>query len=65
MPISSEDSNPQKANDAISINQNGEVVIKDKKLAEALQELSPEELDAVAGGAASKVLETCTSNKNC
>jgi hypothetical protein len=40
----------QQANDAISINENGEVVIKDPKLAEAIQELNPEELDAISGG---------------
>ncbi|MBE9035713.1 type A2 lantipeptide [aff. Roholtiella sp. LEGE 12411] len=40
----------QQVNDAISINENGEVVIKDPKLAEVLLELSPEELDAIAGG---------------
>jgi hypothetical protein len=40
----------QQVNDAISINENGEVVIKDPKLAEALQELTPEELEAIAGG---------------
>lgn len=46
-------SNPKeqpKSNDRIDINENGEVVIKDPQLAEALQELSPEELDAIAGG---------------
>lgn len=61
MSSSNEGYNAQKANNAISINQNGEVVIKDEKLAEALQELSPEELDAVAGG---RVLEICT-NRPC
>jgi hypothetical protein len=48
-------SNPNeqpKSNDKIDINENGEVVIKDAKLAEALQELSSEELDEVAGGLA-------------
>lgn len=50
MSISNENPESQQVNDAISINESGEVVIKDPKLAEALQELSPEELDAIAGG---------------
>lgn len=50
MSNQNENLEPQEVNDAITINENGEVVIKDPKLAEALQELSPEELDAIAGG---------------
>ncbi|MFW9264546.1 type A2 lantipeptide [Nostoc sp. CALU 546] len=70
MSIPNESPENQQVNDAITINENGEVVIKDPKLAQAIEELSPEELDAVAGGkldavAGIAVLETCTSNKNC
>lgn len=50
MSIPNEKPENQQANDAVSINENGEVVITDPKLAQALQELSPEELDAIAGG---------------
>jgi hypothetical protein len=57
-------SNPNeqpKSNNKIDINENGEVVIKDAALAEALQELSPEELDAIAGGIAKQL----DDNGNC
>jgi len=40
----------EEVNEAIAINENGEVVITDSKLADVLQELSAEELDAIAGG---------------
>jgi natural product precursor len=50
MSNQNENSNPKITNDAIALNENGEVVVKDPKLAEALQELSQEELDAIAGG---------------
>ena len=49
-PNENPENEKQQVNDAISINENGEVVIKDPKLAQALQELTPEELDIVAGG---------------
>lgn len=52
MSIPKENFEKQQVNDAISINENGEVVIVDSQLAQALQELSPEELEAVAGGLA-------------
>lgn len=48
----------QQTNDAITISENGEVVITDPELAKSLQELSPEELDAIAGGLMS-------TNSNC
>ena len=50
MSSQNENNENKQVNDIITINENGEVVIKDRKLAQALQELSPEELDAVAGG---------------
>lgn len=50
MSIPNENSENQQVNDAITINENGEVIIKEPKLVEALQELSQEELDAIAGG---------------
>jgi hypothetical protein len=55
----------QQVNDAISINENGEVVIKDPKLAEALQELSSEELEAIAGGMQAMMLEADGNGNNC
>ncbi|BAZ10612.1 hypothetical protein NIES4071_24350 [Calothrix sp. NIES-4071] len=37
-------------NDFIAINEDGELVVKDDKLKEALQELTSEELEGIAGG---------------
>lgn len=50
MSISNENENPKQASDYIEINENGELVVKDPKLAESLQELTPEELEQIAGG---------------
>lgn len=50
MSNSNDNPNPQKANAAVEINENGEIVIKDPELAQALQELTPEELEVVVGG---------------
>jgi hypothetical protein len=40
----------QTDNARISVNEKGEVIVHDHDLAETLQQLSDEELDAVAGG---------------
>ncbi|MBD2342608.1 type A2 lantipeptide [Anabaena subtropica] len=53
----------QDNNEKIQINENGELVIKDPQLADALQELSPEELEAIAGGNANYV--ACGANYQC
>jgi hypothetical protein len=37
-------------NEKIILNEDGKIVVNDPQLAKALQELSPEELDGVAGG---------------
>ncbi|MHC5611273.1 MAG: type A2 lanthipeptide [Nostoc sp.] len=50
MSIPNENENPKQASDYIAINENGELVVTDPKLAESLQELSPEELEQIAGG---------------
>lgn len=65
--MSNPNENPenQQVNDAITINENGEVVITDPKLAQALQELTPEELDAIAGGLQSQTDEPDSNGKQC
>lgn len=50
MSTPNESENPKQATDYIGINENGELVVTDPKLAESLQELSPEELEHIAGG---------------
>ncbi|MEH1770948.1 MAG: type A2 lanthipeptide [Nostoc sp.] len=50
MSTPNESENPKQASDYIEINQSGELVVTDPKLAETLQELSPEELEQIAGG---------------
>jgi hypothetical protein len=42
----SQDNRPQD----FELNENGELVVKNPELARALEELSPEELDEIAGG---------------
>ncbi|HEY9692635.1 MAG TPA: hypothetical protein V6D15_10535 [Oculatellaceae cyanobacterium] len=54
-----QNSNVQSINDAIASNENGEIVVKDLKLAEELQELSKEELDAIAAAGG------CDGGGNC
>ncbi|MDF5723518.1 MAG: type A2 lantipeptide [Rhizonema sp. PD37] len=49
-----ENQSTKQVNEYIEINENGEVVVKDSKLAESLQELSPEELEHIAGGVSSR-----------
>jgi hypothetical protein len=49
-------------NDRISINEQGEVIVNDPELAKTLQELSDEELDAVAGGGNSGCNSNCQVN---
>lgn len=65
MSNSNETPNTQTNNDSIVINENGEVVIKDTELAEQLQELSAEELEAVAGGLKKLALRSDSNGKNC
>ncbi|MDF5708719.1 MAG: type A2 lantipeptide [Nostoc sp. S4] len=65
IPNENPESKNQQLNDTISINENGEVVIKDSKLAEALQELSPEELDAIAGGLQASMKEADSNGSGC
>ncbi|QFS52027.1 type A2 lantipeptide [Nostoc sphaeroides] len=48
------------ASEYLEINESGELVVTDPKLAESLQELSPEELEDIAGG-----LNGACSNDNC
>ncbi|ACC85196.1 type A2 lanthipeptide [Nostoc punctiforme] len=50
MSTPNENQNPKQASDYIEINEDGELVVKDPKLAESLQELTPEELEQIAGG---------------
>lgn len=64
MSIPNETPENKQVNDAITINENGEVVITDPKLAGSLQELSPEELDAIAGGMADSNYR-CNVTNNC
>ena len=59
MSIPNENPENQQVNDAISINENGEVVIVDPQLAQALEELSPEELEEVAGGLEKEINGNC------
>ena len=65
MSITNENTGNKQVNDSISINENGEVVIKDPKLAEALQELTPEELDAIAGGLQASLEEVDGNGSQC
>ncbi|MCM0592879.1 MAG: type A2 lanthipeptide [Gloeotrichia echinulata CP02] len=50
MSTPNENENPKQASEYIEINENGELVVKDPKMADLLQELSPEELERIAGG---------------
>ena len=50
MSQSNEEQKIKSDDDRISINEQGEVIVNDPELANAVQELSDEELDAIAGG---------------
>ncbi|ACC85197.1 type A2 lanthipeptide [Nostoc punctiforme] len=56
-----ENQSPKQVSDYIGINENGELVVTDPKLAESLQELSTEELEQIAGGVL-PTNGTCTNN---
>jgi len=63
MSTPNENENPKQASDYIGINENGELVVTDPQLAESLQELSPEELEEIAGGRAGG--NNCGRNCGC
>lgn len=65
MSNSNDNPNPQKANAAVEINENGEIVIKDPELAQALQELTPEELEVVVGGLQEDMIDESGIGCNC
>lgn len=64
MTNQNENLKPEQNSEKIAINENGELVVNDPQLAEALQELSLEELEEIAGGTING--SGCTTNQsNC
>jgi hypothetical protein len=64
MSTPNENENPKQASDYIEINESGELVVTDPQLAEFIQELTPEELERIAGGKNRRCSQTNTNN-NC
>ncbi|MBE9035723.1 type A2 lantipeptide [aff. Roholtiella sp. LEGE 12411] len=62
MSTPNENQNPKQASDYLEINESGELVVTDPQLADLLQELSPEELERIAGG---KNRRCNSTNQNC
>nr|AVH79643.1 hypothetical protein [Nostoc sp. PCC 8009] len=62
MSNQNENLEPKKNSEQIGINENGELVINDPQLEQALQELSPEELDEISGGRGGTTNYVCPTN---
>ncbi|MBH8563497.1 type A2 lantipeptide [Nostoc sp. CENA67] len=66
MSNQNENLEPKENSEQIEINENGELVINEPQLEQALQELSPEELEEIAGGLRANASNgACGNNVNC